>query len=64
MQKIYSPAQQIAYIIFSSKKGRKYLFSACGNTDTIKRYCDMNKINYTKCKESVSDGIHYFDVER
>lgn len=65
MIKVYEPASRISYIIyFSNKKGIKQLYSACGDIDSIKEYCDKWKINYSKCKDSTVDGVKYLEVEK
>ena len=62
MIKVYEPAPRVSYIIyFSNKKGRTQLYSACGNIDMIKEYCDKHKIDYSKCKDNTVEGCHYFE---
>ena len=63
MEKIYDPEPRVAYIIFSNiKKGRKMLYSACGNIDAIKYYCRKHNIDYSRCKEINLDGCHYLEI--
>ena len=62
MTKIYSPTSNVAYVIFTTnKKGKKILFSACGNIDNIKDYCDNTGIDYSQCSSNAIDGVHYLE---
>lgn len=64
MCKIYDPIKRVAFIIYYfSNKNRKRLYSASGNIDDIKDFCDRNKIDYSKCKESTVCGVHYFEED-
>ena len=59
MTKIYDPAPQVSFIIYTKNKRR--LYSASGDISSIKRYCDENKINYDKCKDTTVLGCHYLE---
>lgn len=59
MTKIYDPAPQVSYIIYT--KNKRKLYSASGDISSIKRYCDENKIDYSKCKDTTVLGCHYLE---
>lgn len=59
MTKIYDPAPQVSYIIYT--KNKRKLYSASGNISSIKRYCDENKIDYSKCNDTTVLGCHYLE---
>lgn len=61
MTKIYDPTPFVAYVVYTSKKGKKTLYSGCGRISAIKEYCDRNKIDYSKCTDSAVDGCHYLE---
>lgn len=61
--KTYDPVMGVAYVIYNiNKKGKKFLYSACGRISAIKEFCDKNKIDYNKCKDSAIDGVHYLEI--
>lgn len=61
-EKIYNPTARVVYVIFTTnKKGKKNLYSACGNIDNIKEYCNRNGIDYSKCNINPIAGIHYLE---
>lgn len=62
MEKIYNPAPRVVYVIFTTnKKGKKKLYSACGNLDSIKDYCNRHSIDYSKCCDNAVCGCHYLE---
>lgn len=60
--KIYDPAPQVSYIIYT--KNKRKLYSASGNISSIKRYCDKAGIDYSKCKDVTVSGCHYLEREK
>lgn len=62
MNKIYDPSPRVAYLIFTTnKKGKKTLYSACGNIDEIKSFCDRNEIEYSECEDNEICENHYLE---
>lgn len=62
MEKIYNPTPRVVYVIFTTnKKEKKKLYSACGDIDRIKEYCNRNGIDYSKCNSNAIDGVHYLE---
>lgn len=62
MEKIYDPEPRVSYIVFSNKKNKKILYSACGSIDAIKDYCRKHNIDYSRCNDIAVAGVHYFEV--